>query len=131
VNNVGAVNGAAVPSVSSGVSSLDKNSVGALVIGGNGNSLVEKMVEVFDSNSFMIPTSSDIDINVEKGTDGLKEALEGASIIDNNQPAETNFRRTLWTKRQARLWAVMLLVAVTRTKPVRPHMAFIRYASPQ
>jgi hypothetical protein len=119
VNNVGAVNRAAVPSVSGSVSSLDKNSVGALVIGGNGNSLVEKMVEVFDSNSFMIPTSSDIDINVEKGTDGLKEALEGASIIDNNQPAETNFRRTLWTKRQARLWAVMLLVAVTRTKPVR------------
>jgi hypothetical protein len=90
-NNVSAINRAAVPGVSSGMGSFDEDGVGATIIGGDGNSFIQKPVEVFDANSLVIAASSDMNVDVQNRTDGLEEAFESAAVIDNNQPAKADF----------------------------------------
>jgi hypothetical protein len=53
--NVGTINRAAVPGVSCGVGGFNKYLIGTPVISGNANGFVEETMEVFDTNSFMLP----------------------------------------------------------------------------
>jgi hypothetical protein len=39
----------------------------------------------------MVAASGDMNINVEDATNSLKETFERATVVDNNQAAETNF----------------------------------------
>ena len=87
------IDGPAVPSISSSVRGFDENGVGAAIIGGNGNSFVQKAMEFLDTDSFMVAASSNMDFDVEKRTNFLKEALERAAVVDRNQTAEADFQK--------------------------------------
>jgi hypothetical protein len=63
-DDVGPINGAAVPSVGSSVGGFNKDNVGATIVGGNGDSFVEEAVKMFDCNSFVVAASSDVYIDM-------------------------------------------------------------------
>jgi hypothetical protein len=78
--------------------SFNKNGIGTSIVAGNGNGFVEETVKMFDANSFVIAASSDMKVNVQNGTDLCEEALEGTTVIDNNQSAEANFQKKVLDK---------------------------------
>ena len=71
-NNISAVNRAAVPGVGSSMGSFDEDGVGATIVTGNGDSFVQEAVEVFDTNSFVVAASSDVEIDVQNAADVLE-----------------------------------------------------------
>jgi hypothetical protein len=98
-NDIGAINGAAVPSISSSVSGFNENSVGATVVSSNGDSFVQKSMKVFDANGLVIATGGSMDINIQNIANGTKKAFESAAIVDNNQTTEANFKEDLLDKK--------------------------------
>ena len=92
-NDVGAINRAAIPSVSGSMGGFNENGVPATVVSSNADSFVKESVKMFDTNSFVVAASSDMDFDIEKRTNFLKEALERAAIVDRNQTAEANFQK--------------------------------------
>jgi hypothetical protein len=93
-NNIDPIYRAAVPNISGSVGSLGKDSVGATVISGDGDSFITKeAMKVFHTNGLVIATSSNMDADIQDGADRLKQAFEGTAIIDNDETAETNFQK--------------------------------------
>jgi hypothetical protein len=93
-NNIGPIDRAAVPSVSSSMGSLDKDSVGPTVVSGDGDSFIQEAMKVFHTDGLVIAPSSNMDADIQDGADRLKQAFEGTAIIDNNETAETNFQKS-------------------------------------
>ena len=91
-NDVGAVNGAAVPSIGSGVGGFDEYGIGATVIGSDSNSFVEESVKAFDANGFVVAASGNMNIDVEDVADSDEEAFEVAAVINNDETAETDLQ---------------------------------------
>jgi hypothetical protein len=89
VDDVSAVNRAAVPGKGGGVSCFDKDGIGATVIGSNGDSFIQKPMELFDADSFMVAFGDDVEGDVKEKTDSLKKTFECAAVVDNNNAAET------------------------------------------
>jgi hypothetical protein len=48
-------------------------------------------VEVFDSNSFVVAASGDMEIDAENGADFFKKAFESTAVVNNNETAEADF----------------------------------------
>lgn len=92
-DDVGAINGAVVPSMSSGMIGFDKDSVGATVISCNGDGLVEEAVEMLDTCGFVIATSGNVNHDVQNGADRLEETIESSAIINNDKTAKANFQK--------------------------------------
>jgi hypothetical protein len=116
-NDVGAINRTAVPGIGGGVSSLDEDCVGASIIGGDGNCVVQESVEVFDANSFVVATSCDMNINVEDGANSLEEAFESAAVIDNDQPAETDFQKDFLDEKTSEIMSSDVVSGIDKYKP--------------
>ena len=91
-NNVGAIYGTAVPSIGSGMGSLDEDCVGSSIVGGDGDCFVQETMEVFDADSLVIATSGDMNINVEDRANSLEEAFESTAVVDDNETTETDFQ---------------------------------------
>jgi hypothetical protein len=91
-NDVSPIDGATVPSVSSSVGSLDEDSVSATVVSGNSDSFIQETMKVFDTDGFVIATSSDVDAYIQNRTDRLEQAFEGTAVVDDNETTETNFQ---------------------------------------
>jgi hypothetical protein len=83
-NDIGAINRAAIPGVSGSMGGFDEDGVCATVVGCNTNSFVQKSMEMFDTNGFVVASSSDMDFNVEDRTNFLEKAFESAAIVDRN-----------------------------------------------
>ena len=83
-DNVGTIDGAAVPGVGGSMGCFDEDSVGTAIVASNSNSFVEEAVEVFDTNGFMIATSGYMEIDAEDGADFFEETFEGTAVIDDN-----------------------------------------------
>ena len=66
VNDIGAIDRAAVPGIGGGMGGFDKHSVGASIIGSDANSFVEEPMEVLDTNGFVVATGSHMDIDMQK-----------------------------------------------------------------
>ena len=96
---IGAINRAAIPGVRSSVGSFNKDSVGATIVRCNCSSFVQKPVEVFNANSLVVATSSNMDVNVQDIADRAEETFEGAAVINNNQTTETNFQKNFLDKK--------------------------------
>jgi hypothetical protein len=47
------------------VRSFDKDNVGATIVGSDAHGFVEKAMEAFDANSFVVARSNDMNVNVE------------------------------------------------------------------
>ena len=91
--DISIIDGAAVPSISSGMRSFEKYSDGTAVGSRDIDGLVEKAMEMIDTNGFLIYTSSNININVQNGADRLEETFESTAIIDDDKTSKTNFRK--------------------------------------
>jgi hypothetical protein len=64
------------------VRSFNEDSVGATIVGSDAPGFIEKAMEVFDANSFVVASNSDTNINVEDGADFLEETFESAAAIN-------------------------------------------------
>jgi hypothetical protein len=62
---------------------LDKDSVGATIVGRDGNSFIQEPVEVFDANCFVVATGCDVNVDIQDRADGLKEPFESTAVVDN------------------------------------------------
>jgi hypothetical protein len=51
---------------------FNENFVGVIVIGSDGNSFVEELVELFDADSLVVAVCSDMNVNVQHGTDSVE-----------------------------------------------------------
>jgi hypothetical protein len=91
-DDVGAVNGAAVPSIGSSVGSFNENGIGATVVGSDSNSFVEESVEALYANGFVITASGHVNIDTQDVADGGEKAFEIAAVIDDDQTAETDLQ---------------------------------------
>ena len=75
------------------MSGFGKYSVDNTVIRSNSDSLVEKSIEMLDTDGFLIAAISNMNLNVQNGTDRLKETFESTAIIDDDKTSKTNFRK--------------------------------------
>jgi hypothetical protein len=91
-NDVSPMDGAAVPSASSSVGSLDEDSVSATVVSGDSDSFVQETMKVLNTDGFVVATGSNMDAHVQNRTDGFKQTLEGAAVVDDNEATETDFQ---------------------------------------
>jgi hypothetical protein len=97
-NDVSTVNRAAVPGISSCVSSFHKHSVSATVIGGNSDGFIQKPVKVFNADGFVIPFSGTMKGNVEEETHFLEETLKSAAVVHNDNTAKSDFEEYILDK---------------------------------
>jgi hypothetical protein len=93
-DNVGAVNGTAVPGVGSNHGCFDRNK-GCVTIGAgdDGDSLVEEAEEAFDANCFMVTTGCGMKADTKEQAGIGEDAVEGAAGINNNEAAHANFQQ--------------------------------------
>jgi len=90
--DVGAIDGAGVPSVGSGVGGASENggrfdaTVGRL----NGDGFVEDAEEAFDREGLVIAGSDGVKTDFENRTHVLEEAFEFAIVVDNDEAAEAD-----------------------------------------
>lgn len=100
-DDVSAIDWATVPGIGSSMGSFNKNSSSTTVTGSNGDSFVQEPVEAFDTNSFMVATRSNMEINVKKGAHRFKNTFESAAIINHNKTTKADFEEDILNK-QAR-----------------------------
>ena len=126
-NNISTINGAAVPSVSSGVLSFNKNGISAAIIGSkNSNSLIEESVEVFDSDSFVIAASSDLEVNGKSGTNSLKESFKSASVVNDNYTTESDLQKDFLDKQAKANSAACMDSIIEESRGSRAHLQMPR-----
>jgi hypothetical protein len=90
-DNVGAVDGAAVPGISGTMGGFHENFVGGTVVCVNCGDFVQETEEAFNADSFVITACSDMEREAEHGTKAFEFGLESTVGVDNNEAAETNF----------------------------------------
>ena len=98
-DNVGAVNRAAVPGVSGGVSSFDKHGVSSSVVGSDGDGFIQKPVKMFDADCFGIAFGGTMESNAEEQANVLEESFECAAIVDNDDATESGFEQHILDKK--------------------------------
>jgi hypothetical protein len=97
-DDVCAIDRAAVPGIGGGVSCFDKDGIGAMVIGGNGNSFIQKLMGVFNTDSFVVAFGSNVEGDVKEKADGFEKTFESAAVVNNDNAAETNFEEDILDK---------------------------------
>jgi hypothetical protein len=85
------------------VGGFDKNSVGATIIGGNGDSFIQKPMKVFNADCFVVAFGGYVEGNVEEEADGFKEAFESTAIINHNNAAKTNLEKDVLDKEASKI----------------------------
>ena len=116
VDNIGTINGAAIPSVSSSVRGFDKNRVGATIIGSDSNSFIEESVEVFNSDSCVVAASSDMKVNGKSGADSLEESFKSAAVLNNNQTAESDLQEDFLDKETSKIMSCNVVSGIDNDK---------------
>jgi hypothetical protein len=96
---------------------FDEDFVGTAVISSNGDGFVEKAVEFFDTNGFVITAGSNVDVDVEDGTDGLEEAFEGAAIVHNNESTESDFEENILDEESGKIVRRDIIGGSNQNKP--------------
>jgi hypothetical protein len=86
-DNIGTVNGAAVPGVSGAVGGLDEDFVGGAVVGIDGDDFVEEFEEAFDADSFVVAAGSGVEGKVEHVAKGFEGGSEDAVGINDDKAA--------------------------------------------
>ena len=71
--------------------SFDEDSVGAAIVGSNGDGFIEEPMEVFDTDGLVVTTGSDMEFDMKNCADFLEETFEGAAVVNDDQPAEADF----------------------------------------
>jgi hypothetical protein len=80
------------------VRSFNKNGISDAIIGSNSNSFIEESVEVFNSDNFVIASSSDVEVNGKSSANSLEESFKSAAVVDDNQTAKSDFQKNFLDK---------------------------------
>jgi hypothetical protein len=83
-DDVGAIDGTAVPGICSSMAGFNEDRIGATVIGCDGDGFVKVSMEFFNANSHMITASGDVKSDIQKLAHILKKAFEIAAIVDDD-----------------------------------------------
>jgi hypothetical protein len=92
-DDVGTVNGAAIPSVSGNHSSFDPNEWCGAVGTSNSDGFVQVLKETLDTDGFVVASGSAVQSNAEKLTSFRKDAAKSAASISNNESAHVDFQQ--------------------------------------
>jgi hypothetical protein len=115
-DNISTINGTAVPSVSSSVRSFDKNRFSAAIVGSDSNSFIEELVEMFNSDSFVVTASSDMKVNGKSSADSLEEAFKSAAVINDNQSAESDLQKDFLDKETSKIMSCNVVSGIDNDK---------------
>jgi hypothetical protein len=85
------------------VGGLYKDNVGAAIVGCNSDGFVKEAVEMLDGNSFVIASSSDVDVDMQNLADGLKEALKSTAIVDDDETTKADFQKDLLDEQTSKI----------------------------
>ena len=91
-DDVSAIYGATVPSVSGSVGGFHENGIGATIVGSDGDSFIEEAMKMLDADSLVIAASGDMKIDIEDAADFFEETFEGTAVVDNYQSTKTDFQ---------------------------------------
>ena len=93
-NDIGAIDGAAVPCVSGSVGCYHENGIGATIIGSDGDSFIQELMKMLDANSLVVASStSNMNIVIEDAADLFDETFERTAVVDNEQSTKANFQK--------------------------------------
>jgi hypothetical protein len=116
-DNTSTINGTAVPSVSCSVRGFDKHRVSAAIVGSDSNSLIEKLVKVFNSDSFVaVAASSNMKINGKSSADSLGESFKSAAIINDNQTTESDLQKDFLDKETSEIMSCNVVSGIDNDK---------------
>jgi hypothetical protein len=82
---------------------FDEIFVSTAVVGSNSDCFVEEAVEFFHTDGFVVTAGSNMNVNVEDGTDCVEEAFEGATVVHNNESTETDFEENILDKESGKI----------------------------
>ena len=102
-DDVSAIYGATVPSVSGSVGGFHENGIGATIVGSDGNSFIEEAMKMLDADGLVIAASGDMKIDVENSTDFFEETFEGTAVIDNYQAAKADFQKDVLDEESSKI----------------------------
>jgi hypothetical protein len=98
------------------VRGFDKNRVGAAIIGSNSNSFIEESVEMFNSDSFVVAASSDMKVNGKSSANSLEESFKSATVINDNQTAESNLQEDFLDKETSKIMSCNVVSGIDNDK---------------
>jgi hypothetical protein len=84
-NNVSAVNGTAIPSMSGNHGGFDPNQMSTTTRAGNSDGLVKTLEEAFDTDGFVVAAGGGMEADAEELTGSTKHAAEGAASIHDDE----------------------------------------------
>jgi hypothetical protein len=91
-NDIGAINGTAIPGVSRDHGSFDPNQRGAPVRAGDSDGLVQIAEEAFDADSFMIAPGSGMEADAEELTGRSEDAAKSTTSVDNDETTHADLQ---------------------------------------
>ena len=91
-NDIGAINGTAIPGVSRDHGSFDPNQRGATVRAGDSDGLVQIAEEAFDADSFMIAPGSGMEADAEELTGRSEDAAKSTTSVDNDETTHADLQ---------------------------------------
>ena len=92
-DDVGTVDGAAIPSVSGNHGSFDPNEWCTAIRTGNSNGFVQVPKKTLDTDGFVVATGRPVQSDAEKFASVCKDPAKSAAGIDNNESAHANFQQ--------------------------------------
>jgi hypothetical protein len=93
-----------------------KNRVSAAIVGSDSNSFIEESVEVFNSDSFVVAASSNIQVNGKSSADSLKEFFKSAAVINDNQTAESDLQEDFLDKETSKIMSYNIVSGIDNDK---------------
>ncbi len=93
LDDVGTIDGAAIPSVSGDHGSLDPNKWCTTIRTGNSNGFVQVPKETLDTDGFVVATGRPVQSDAEKFASVCKDPAKSAASIDNNESAHADFQQ--------------------------------------
>ena len=94
-DNVGAVDGSAVPCITGSVGSRDPNKRVVAIVSGNGDGFVEEPEVTFDTDGFVIAFRGGVESNLQDIAHGFEDGEKVASRVDDDHAAHTELEKEL------------------------------------
>jgi hypothetical protein len=94
-DDVGAVDGTAVPSVSGNHGGFDPDEMRATIRAGNGDGFVKVTKETLNTDGFVITTRGGMETNTEEFASSGENTAESAAGVDDDEAAHADFQQDL------------------------------------
>jgi hypothetical protein len=108
-DNVSAIDGAAIPSVSGNHGSFDPNKWCAAIGTRNCDGLFQGRKETLHTDGFVVAMRSSVQLNAEKLASICKDAAKSAASVNNNESTHTNFQQYVLEQKMAKVMSMSSL----------------------